>query len=180
MNSPQTDHLLTLTRVNVHRAFVANMVSLSIPWELITDDDAISPFTTLRPQSPTKTPIFLGSLHPTSLQQSRVHHAWIDLFPCPVMRDNLLKRGSGDWDEEELCTDIMGFWEGTATGPNSLIVWGEPSNQRNWEVTEGFLRKWGWVVEGCEDVMRATDSWRVRRGDEPMFRSGDCINGICI
>ena len=86
-------------------------------------------------------------LRPTELQRSRAHHPWIDFFPSPVMRDNLL-RVLDEWDEEDLCTDIMGFWDGTSTGPCGLIVWGEPSVPGNWEVTEGFVRKWGWVVRG--------------------------------
>ncbi|PWY81066.1 hypothetical protein BO83DRAFT_414360 [Aspergillus eucalypticola CBS 122712] len=31
---------------------------------------------------------------------------------------------------------------------NGWIVWGEPHCRESWEVTPGFLRKWGWVVEG--------------------------------
>ncbi|KAL4872837.1 hypothetical protein BDV12DRAFT_210161 [Aspergillus spectabilis] len=170
LNSPTSGHLFTLTRVNVHRAFVTNMVTLGISWDLISNDNAISPFAFLHPRpSNSSTLILPASLQPTPLQQTQIHHAWIDLFPYPVMRDNLLKRGH-DWDDEELCTDIMGFREGNATGPNSLIVWGEPGEPGNWEVTEGFLGRWGWVVEGCEEVRRATDFWRVRRGEEPLFR----------
>ncbi|KAL4895873.1 hypothetical protein BDV59DRAFT_145444 [Aspergillus ambiguus] len=165
LNCPTADHLITLTRVNVYRAFVNNMVSLGITWEWM-EDDSISPFTMVRPGS--ELAIYPPSLNPTSLQQRRIHHTWIDFFPHPVMRDNLLNR-ENDSDDEDLCTDIMGFWEGSATGPNSLIVWGEPSDPANWEITEGFLGKWGWVVDGCEEVMRATNYWRAQRGEEPLF-----------
>lgn len=165
LNCPKSSHLLTLTRVNVYRAFVSNMVLLSISWDWM-DEDSIYPFAMVRPGSETAN--FPGSLPPTALQRSRVHHTWIDLFPSPIIRDNLLKRGN-DWDDEELCTDIMGFWEGNSTGPNGLIVWGEPSDPSNWEVTEGFIRKWGWVVKGCGEVLRATNYWRAKRGEEPLY-----------
>ncbi|KAL5339831.1 hypothetical protein BJX70DRAFT_397300 [Aspergillus crustosus] len=183
LGCPTSSHLFTLTRVNVHRAFVANMVTLGIPWDLIVDDDAISPFVSRRPIPPppsssssttttttttaSQTPYPI-TLHPTPLQQTLPHHTWLDLFPCPTMRNNLIARGN-EWDDESLCTDIMGYWEGSATGETSLIVWGEPSDPGSWEVTEGFLEKWGWVVEGCEGLMRATDFWRGGRGEEPLF-----------
>lgn len=165
LNCPRTDHLLSLTRVNVHRAFVSNMVSLGITWEWM-EDDSISPISMASPG------FNLGalpdSLRPTGLQRSRVHHTWIDLFPCPDMRNNLIRAGN-DWDDEELCIDIMGFWDGTSPGPFGLIVWGEPSDPRSWEVTEGFLKKWGWVIHGCVDLMWSTNYWRAKRGARPLF-----------
>ncbi|KAI9368689.1 hypothetical protein BJX61DRAFT_537053 [Aspergillus egyptiacus] len=173
LNSPSADHLLSLTRINVHRAFVSNMLTLGITWEWMADD-SISP---LSMASPGGSFLDLGhavvplpdSLRPTPLQRNHVHHTWIDLFPCPIMRDNLIRVGN-DWDDEELCTDIMGFWDGTtATGPFGLIIWGEPSDLRSWEITEGFLRKWGWVVHGCVELMWSTNYWRARRGERPLF-----------
>jgi hypothetical protein len=35
----------------------------------------------------------------------------------------------------------------------------------NWEVSPGFLRKWGWLLNGCEEMLRATDEWRESRGE---------------
>ncbi|KAL4886622.1 hypothetical protein BJY04DRAFT_204818 [Aspergillus karnatakaensis] len=180
LNNPTASHLLTLTRVNVHRAFVSNMLTLGIDWDLIVDDNAISPFTKIHPEPatalasalppprPEASPLpdsYPENLRPTALQLSTPHHPWIDLFPCPRMRDNLIKRGN-EWDDEELCTDIMGYWEGNSAGPNSLLVWGEPSQVENWEVTEGFLDRWGWVVDGCEGIMRGTEVWRMKRGEK--------------
>ncbi|RDW56572.1 hypothetical protein BP6252_14077 [Coleophoma cylindrospora] len=158
-------HLLTLTRVNVHRAFVSNMLVLGIGWDLLEGDDTLSPFSTMMPGYDLQDlPV---GLQPTALQRARAHHPWIDIFPSPIMRDNLLHAGD-DWDDEELCTDIMGFWDGSS-GPEGLIVWGEPSDPSNWEVTEGFLRKWGWVVRGCDELMRATNYWRAKRGERPLL-----------
>ncbi|KAL4994920.1 hypothetical protein BDV10DRAFT_197109 [Aspergillus recurvatus] len=171
LNCPSADHLLSLTRINVHRAFVNNMVTLGITWEWMKDD-SISPFSMARPgffdldHAVVPLP---DSLRPTELQRKSVHHTRIDLFPCPLMRNNLIQMGN-DWDDEELCTDIMGFWDGTtATGPFGLIIWGEPSDPRAWEITEGFFRKWGWVIHGCLDLMWSTNYWRAKRGERPLF-----------
>jgi hypothetical protein len=30
------------------------------------------------------------------------------------------------------------------------------------------LKKWGWLLEGCEGVMEATNWWRASRGEEPL------------
>ncbi|TDZ15976.1 hypothetical protein Cob_v011072 [Colletotrichum orbiculare MAFF 240422] len=57
--------------------------------------------------------------------------------------------------------------EATA-GRRGLIVWGEPYDMRSWEITPGFLRKWSWAVEGCEDIVESSNRWRLMRGEEPM------------
>ncbi|OJJ73453.1 hypothetical protein ASPBRDRAFT_205697 [Aspergillus brasiliensis CBS 101740] len=56
--------------------------------------------------------------------------------------------------------------EVTGNARNGWIVWGEPHCKESWEVTPGFLRKWGWVVQGCvEEVVECSNRWRVRRGE---------------
>ncbi|OJJ98576.1 hypothetical protein ASPACDRAFT_1889724 [Aspergillus aculeatus ATCC 16872] len=171
LNSPCADHLLSLTRINVHRAFVHNMVVLGITWEWM-QDDSISPFVMAQPGGCFKEDAVIPArLIPTSLQRRSIHHTWLDLFPCPIMRDNLLQAGN-DWDDEELCTDIMGFWDGTSTGPFGLLIWGEPADPRNWEVTEGFKRKWQWTLQGCVELKWSTNYWRAKRGEKPLFSMG--------
>ncbi|KAH8893016.1 hypothetical protein GQ53DRAFT_793744 [Thozetella sp. PMI_491] len=52
-------------------------------------------------------------------------------------------------------------------GRNGLIVWGEPHETQNWEATPGFLAKWAWVVEGCEEeLIKISNRWRMERGEE--------------
>ncbi|KAF7555942.1 hypothetical protein G7Z17_g1766 [Cylindrodendrum hubeiense] len=53
-------------------------------------------------------------------------------------------------------------------GRKGLIVWGEPHEMQSWEATPGFLTKWSWVVEGCEDLVEISNRWRMKRGEEPM------------
>lgn len=68
--------------------------------------DAVSPFATLRPGYIGNQSLPL-SLQPTALQRSKEHHPWLDCFPFPSMRDNLLRALDG-FDEDQLCLDIMG------------------------------------------------------------------------
>ncbi|CAG7987462.1 unnamed protein product [Penicillium nalgiovense] len=167
---PTADHLMTLTKVNVFRAFAQNL--RLIGWsEYWMDDDAISLFNTALPQKPPRpddNSLIPANLQPTRIQKSIRHHPWLDFFPFPKMRDNLIEAGDG-WDDEQLCHDIMGFW-GESTMDAGMLVWGEPWNVRNWEVTESFLKKWQWVVRGCPELMDATNSWRARRGERLIFR----------
>ncbi|KAF5565081.1 hypothetical protein FPHYL_4405 [Fusarium phyllophilum] len=53
-------------------------------------------------------------------------------------------------------------------GRNGLIIWGEPHDMQSWEATAGFLTKWSWAVEGCEEIVEISNRWRTRRGAEPM------------
>jgi hypothetical protein len=134
-------------------------------------DDAISPFNLVK--SPEES-LSLGnaemppSLRPTKVQRTVPHHPWLDFFPLPKMRDNLIQAGD-DWDDDDLCHDIMGFWNSSA-GNAGLLVWGEPWDVKNWELTEAFLKKWQWVVRGCPELMNSTNAWRAKRGERLIFR----------
>ena len=44
------------------------------------------------------------------------------------------------FDEDDLCHDLMGFWDSQGTDA-TLLVWGVPWNPWNWEVTEGSARR---------------------------------------
>ncbi|CAG8894990.1 unnamed protein product [Penicillium egyptiacum] len=167
---PTADHLMTLTKVNVFRAFAENL--RLIGWsEYRMDDGAISLFNTPLPQKPPTSDdnsLIPANLQPTRIQKKICHHPWLDFFPLPKMCDNLIEAGD-NWDDEELCHDIMGFW-GESMVDAGMLVWGEPWNVQNWEVTEPFLKKWQWVVRGCPELMDATNSWRARRGERLIFR----------
>lgn len=203
-----TDHLLHLVQYNVFRAFVSNKRTLNTLLTGWTD----------KPPSPTTCPIsgpyrddtnvyplnpnIPLSLVPTRLQQKRLHSIWINLFPFPRVRDNLITR-EGSYDHWELLQDLIGELmsatpaqkrQGTpltitvsdpkpmqtppltlgrdedeiTAGRKGLIVWGEPHDMQSWELTPGFLAKWSWVVEGCDDLVESSNRWRLRRGEEPM------------
>jgi hypothetical protein len=49
-----------------------------------------------------------------------LNHPWLDFFPFPKMRDNLIEAGD-DWDDEQLCHDIMvSSWRGGLGGRTVL------------------------------------------------------------
>lgn len=75
------------------------------------------------------------------------------------MRDNLINALEGV-DDCELCTDIMD----PANGNVGLMVWGDPWLPQSWEVSEWFVQKWSWVIEGCSEALVHSNYWRVRRG----------------
>ncbi|KAL2837497.1 hypothetical protein BJY01DRAFT_258374 [Aspergillus pseudoustus] len=203
-----TDHLLHLIQYNVFRAFVSNKRTLNTLLTGWTDS----------PPSPTTCPIsgpyrddttvyplnpnIPLALVPTRLQQTRGHSFWINLFPFPCVRDNLIRR-DGRFDHWELLQDLIGELmsatpdrerRGTprtitvsdpepmstlpriagrdedevTAGRKGLIVWGEPHDMQNWEATPGFLAKWSWAVEGCDDLVNSSNRWRLVRGEEPI------------
>ncbi|VUC27895.1 unnamed protein product [Clonostachys rosea] len=112
---------------------------------------------------------FPASLYPTSLQLSRLYDPRIAIVPCPTMRDNLILF-SGAYDIERLVSDLHGgLFEGFRdTNMCGVMIWGEPWSSASWEVTEGFARKWGFLLEGCYDLQDATNRWRESRGEEPI------------
>ncbi|OJJ42689.1 hypothetical protein ASPZODRAFT_137076 [Penicilliopsis zonata CBS 506.65] len=168
LGTPTADHLLTLTKLNVYRALVSNTATLGIPLSQMWDDEALSPFTHVFPLPPMAKPQDGKSLplalQPTVLQRTTPHHPWIDFFPLPRMRDNLI-RALSLYDEDALCVDILGFWE-PGSRHNALLVWGDPADPRSWEVSESFLRNWRWVLHGCPELFHSTNYWRAKRGEK--------------
>ncbi|KAH8807314.1 hypothetical protein F5884DRAFT_340278 [Xylogone sp. PMI_703] len=146
------------------------------------------------------------SLYPTQLQQQVPHFGWIDLFPFPQLRDNIILCFENDYiDEDTLVTDLIGTMfdhftcEGNpsndATGLghsddsssyNSLnpatddterplgreelgiIAWSDPWDISGWELTETFVRKWGFLLRGCAEILAQTNVWRAIRGEDPL------------
>ncbi|TQV98699.1 hypothetical protein V2A60_007593 [Cordyceps javanica] len=138
-----------------------------------------------------------NSLSPTPLQSTTVHATCIDLVPFAGIRDSMIT-WEGCFDFAELVQDLVGnlvdptcFFTGLpcpkkhmaqndavryhgeedhdyAANRNGLILWGEAHLLESWEVTSGFLRKWGWLVEGCQGLIESSNRWRVARGEEPL------------
>ncbi|KAG6358035.1 hypothetical protein INS49_013919 [Diaporthe citri] len=138
------------------------------------------------------------SLRPTPLQRSTPHEVWIDILPSARMRDNaIVAVAEGRLRNEDLCADILrgicgegkgcgedkgrdwtvrivagsgGGGDDDAVDEARLIVWKDPWDPSGWEVTEGFLRKWGFLLrgDGEDDMVRATNRWRALRGEDPI------------
>lgn len=154
---PCIDQLFTLSKFNVLRAFLDNMASLGLIFEAMADD-ALSPFNITFPKINDKG-IPPASLSPTPLQYKTLHHPWLDCFPFPRMRDNLIM-ASESFDDCELCTDMMD----PTNGDIGVMVWGDPWLPQNWEVSQLFVHKWSWVIKGCPELLVSSNYWRAHRG----------------
>ncbi|KAM5366405.1 hypothetical protein ACJZ2D_010515 [Fusarium nematophilum] len=161
LGCPQPWYLSTLIQVNVFNALVQNGFALGFSdcWQR---KGAISPFSIIGPgQSCDSYP---PCLRPTALQRTVPHHPWIDLFPIPQMRDHILL-SFHHLDMDELCGDLLDVKPGL-DGKPSLVVWRDPWDLRGWEASALFLRKWGWMLGGCRDILQATNYWRQKRGED--------------
>lgn len=161
------DHqLITLIQYNVLRATMVNLSILSLTHTLPVECGlALSIFDNL-PTPATVPP----SLEPTSLQRSTPHQPWIDCFPAARVRDNLI-RWTGRFDPDDLCCDLSGgLYEGfDDVEKRGMIIWGEPWREDGWEVTERFAEKWGFLLDGCHELVESTNRWRAQRGEDPLI-----------
>lgn len=185
-NALSSDHqLITLIYHNLFRAFLTNMFLLQLPNIFtctvnVEDHLGVPPL----PLPGTMPP----SLEPTRLQLTVPHPPWVDLFPVAGVRDTAIRRMS-QIDDCDLCIDMLGAKLKpsppqrkliTSTEVKSelsedpderkgLIVWGDPWVVGSWEVSEGFMRKWGWLLrEGTEELLQSTNRWRALRGERPL------------
>jgi hypothetical protein len=166
-----SDHLLTLVQFNVLRAGIANRRFLdTIPGldsrlHLNFKPTDLHIFPVLSSEEKALVPY---TLHPSPLQSSTPHPHWIDIIPHARMRDNLI-RALGTFDASRLWLDTVGgLFKGFEDDePRGLVIWKEAWDWEGWEVSEGFVREWGWVVEGCEELVRESEKWRgVREWEE--------------
>lgn len=167
------DHLITLLQFNALRALAVNRTLISgviaTPLDCNKEIIHVIPY-------PTKPELLPSSLLPTTLQQTVLHGDWIDLFPCPKGRDRLIQ-AAGTFDEDELWADcIGGLYEGFPDDEierRGIVAWSPPWDITGWEMSEGFLRKWGWLFKGLPGALEATNRWRMERCEEP-FVYDDC------
>ncbi|KAF2008392.1 hypothetical protein BU24DRAFT_437934 [Aaosphaeria arxii CBS 175.79] len=170
MNAPlSADHrLITLIQFNALRAFITNM-SLTSSLNAIPTECHIQ-LSIVLPTPPQPPPTFT----PTKLQRLHPHPYWVDSVPSPTLRDNLtiaIATGDPRFDEDALCGDMCGgLWDGYDNcAEYGILVWGEPWLVESWEVTQGFLRRWGWLLKDCSDMIRASNDWRESRGEERLI-----------
>ncbi|TVY26175.1 hypothetical protein LHYA1_G005365 [Lachnellula hyalina] len=170
-----SDHLITLVQYNVLRAAMTNLRLLSA---LHTVPSECSQALRIVPVPTTNATTFSGpdqpvppSLEPTPLQRAVTHDKWINILPHAVWRDNCIL-AAGTYDSNDMRRDFLGgLWEGfpgSEAERRGLIAWSTPWEISGWEVSEGFIEKWGWLLKGCKGVMEATNRWRALRGEEPV------------
>lgn len=179
---PCADHALRLIQLNIINGLTGNARALGFQFDWLICE-VISPFGRHGSVSEAEAGVAAaaavpGTLVPTSLQLRTRHHPWIDLFPLPSFRDSLLMAAQilPPEREQELYDDILesgggrGEWAG-------LAIWGDPWDPRSWEVSVPFLKKWGWLLKACPEILEATNYWRRTRGEEPIAYPG-CVGGV--
>lgn len=172
-----SDHLIHLIQFNVFRAMLTNMFTLGITHLFECEKEVSEQMRISQLPLPAAVP---PSLEPTALQRQVPHAPYVDLFPLAGLRDTLIQ-AEGTYDDCELCLDLLGSIsspqvegysngnEGADDDRKGVVVWGEPWHVDSWEVEEGFIKKWGWMLkDNCEDLIRSTNQWRQVRGDEPL------------
>ncbi|KAJ3538963.1 hypothetical protein NM208_g5081 [Fusarium decemcellulare] len=163
LNAPRLSQLPFLITVNINIAMAKNATRMGFKREILCLEDSISPFNYSGPsQLPASFP---QSLEPTSIQQNVLHHPWLDVFPFPKFRDNVIYAVAANlMDDDDLCADISEINYDNVERP-CLIVWGESWDPNGWEASVLFLRKWGWLLRGCPEIIEATNRWRQSRGE---------------
>ncbi|KAJ5724865.1 hypothetical protein N7493_006593 [Penicillium malachiteum] len=163
------DHLIILLQFNALRAMAINRTLISgilyTPLDCDEERFHIVP-------CPTNPELLPATLFPTILQQTVPHADWINLFPYAEGRDRLIQ-ASGTFDENELWDDcIGGLYQGLPDDEierRGIIAWSPCWSITGWEMSEGFLRKWGWLFHGLPEVLEPTNCWRLVRGEEPFI-----------
>ncbi|KAF2010525.1 hypothetical protein BU24DRAFT_356431 [Aaosphaeria arxii CBS 175.79] len=158
---PQCNFLLSLVKFNVLRGLLMNMKSLNLSSSWLFDENAVSAIYTGH---------FNGnvpdSLRPTHLQRTVEHHPWLDLFPFPAMRDNMLM-AYNNFDENRLSGVLVGVCNSPRTR-QGLIIWREAWDPYGWEATQEFHDNYGWLLKGCPELIQSSNSWRAQRGEGPL------------
>ncbi|KAI0113642.1 hypothetical protein GGR51DRAFT_556790 [Nemania sp. FL0031] len=158
------DHkLLVLIQLNVFRAMLSNMAMLGLIDRLPMECGMVLHSKDFPPPPPVLPP----ALQETWLQRNTPHDMWIDSFPCPQLRDNLVSY-IDHIDEDDLCVDTMGgLFEGyDDIELNGIVIWGEPWSETGWEISQGFAKKWGFLLKGCNTLIEATNKYRAARGED--------------
>ncbi|KAI0550359.1 hypothetical protein F4679DRAFT_208591 [Xylaria curta] len=160
------DHrLIVLIQLNVFRGVLTNMAMLGLIDRLPRECGMVL-FAKDFPPPPEVPP---PSLQETWLQHTTPHDTWIDTFPCPRLRDNIIAYDKFI-DEDEFCEDVMGgLFEGyNDIEINGLLIWGDSWSETGWEVTPGFAKKWGFLLKGCDALIEATNKYRAARGEDKL------------
>ncbi|KAI1359504.1 hypothetical protein F5Y08DRAFT_332266 [Xylaria arbuscula] len=170
-----SDHLIILLQYNALRAMAVNRTLIAgILMTPLQCDEEITHVL----QYPTNPELLPSALLPTILQQTVLHGDWIDLWPCPEGRDRLIQ-AAGTFDEDDLWADcIGGLYEGFPDDEmerRGMIAWSPPWDITGWEMSEGFVRKWGWLVKGLPGPLEATNRWRMERGEDPFVQEDSTI-----
>jgi hypothetical protein len=174
LGAPNPTNLQFLIRLNVLNALARNGINMGVPVDGLCEEEAISTFNAKGPLRLADSEMdgFVRtdcpeSLRPTDIQRAIVHHPWIDLFPFPKFRENvILGIDAGLVDDDELCWDMLGSYCPDIDEDVAVLVWGNGESNMGWELSVGFLKKWAWLLRGCEEMLQSTNYWREKRGEK--------------
>jgi hypothetical protein len=113
------------------------------------------------------------TLTPVEVQHQLPHDPLIDTIPHARLRFNIIRAiatGNLDAARFSACLRRSGAVvnvQGEARR-SGLIVWNFPEQLASWELSEGFVMVWGFLLEGCDDFVAATNVWRNRRGERSL------------
>ncbi|EED14024.1 conserved hypothetical protein [Talaromyces stipitatus ATCC 10500] len=160
------DHLLPLLEYNIYRATITNLLIIG-HMHLIHENCGFHGPLTIFP-NPYQGISIPPALRRTILQQTVSYPDWVDLIPSPQMRDNAI-RTQHLFTNKDLASDILTGMMGQEDRKDpGMLVWSDPWDPSGWELTEGFVKKWGFLVQGCYDLFRSTNYWRNVRGERPL------------
>lgn len=161
LNGHRWDELGQLINRNFVAAVVANANLLGLD------------FTALRTGIPVFTPQSAinnlpPDLEPIPLQRQVPHDVILDTIPHMGLRSNILNAVARDQlDTAALSREIRASGALDNDGARGgLIVGGFAPQMSSWELSEGFVRRWiDVLLEGCDDLIEATNRWRTGRGE---------------
>lgn len=158
------DELAQLINRNIMSAVVSNAQQLGLDMSALR---STTPLTTPRSGAGRQ---ITASLKPIELQHQVAHDPVVDTIPHPRFRFNILRavamreidaaafsrciRGSG------ALAEANGKWQ-----RSGLVVWGCPESVENWELSELFIWQWATLLQGCDELIAATNAWRSKRGE---------------
>ncbi|KAI1464664.1 uncharacterized protein F4812DRAFT_441465 [Daldinia caldariorum] len=159
------DHLIPLVQYNFIRGVLTNMAILGMQNAFAAECSRHWMGMPLFP-APSTIP---ESLQQTELQRNTPHEPWIDLIPDKKMRDNAIL-ATGAYKREDIDTAVAGSITGQThmIEMSGLIAWGDPWQPEGWEMTEGFIKKFPFLVKGCWSILESTNRWRALRDEEPL------------
>jgi hypothetical protein len=122
------------------------------------------------------------TLEPVELQYLLPHDPIIDTIPHARLRYNVLHCiVTGRLDAA--CFSTFLRRSGTVVNiqgealRSGLVVWDLPQHLSSWELSEAFMKTWGFLLGGCEDFVAVTNVWRNRKGERALtldLGPGDC------
>ena len=160
------DELGQLINRNLMASASSNAQYLNIDQQAVSSG---TPIRTARPSDGVP-----AALQPVRLQLEVPHDPIFDIIPHPRFRFNILKaiatqqadgralsnciRASGALE------NVQGQWQ-----RGGVVVWSSPEQLSSWELSESFVGRWGFLLEGCAELLAATNAWRTRRGERPLY-----------